>query len=109
MRLTAGCSRISTLDSRACGAVVHVVERLLTPPKPTVLDHLEADEDFSIFTKMIHDTGLNETLAGEGPFTVLAPSDHVFNALPDFELRELMGDRDMQEKLVKQHVLKGVY
>ncbi|XP_050737011.1 periostin-like isoform X2 [Eriocheir sinensis] len=106
MRLTAGCSRISTLDSRACGAVVHVVERLLTPPKPTVLDNLEADEDFSIFTKMIHDTGLNETLSGEGPFTVLAPSNHVFNALPDFELRELMGDRDMQEKLVKQHVLK---
>lgn len=106
VRLTAGCSRISTLDSRACGAVVHVVERLLAPPKATVMDHLEADEDFSIFTRMLRDTGVNETLVGEGPFTVLAPSDHVFNALPEMELRHVMDNIELQDRLVKQHVIK---
>ncbi|KAG0696672.1 Transforming growth factor-beta-induced protein ig-h3 [Chionoecetes opilio] len=106
VRLTAGCSRISTLDARACGAVVHVVERLLSPPKTSVMDHLEADEDFSIFTKMVHDTGMSETLVGEGPFTVLAPSDHVFNALPNMELEQVLHSAEVQERLVKQHIIK---
>ncbi|XP_071520134.1 transforming growth factor-beta-induced protein ig-h3-like [Panulirus ornatus] len=106
VRLTAGCSRVSVLDSRACGAVVHVVEKMLVVPKNNVMQHLEADEDFSIFTKMLKDTGLNETLSEEGPFTVLAPSDHVFRTLPDMELSQIMEDKDLQEILIKQHVLK---
>ena len=108
VRLTAACSRISILDSRACGAVVHVVERVLAPPKASVMEHLEGDEDFSIFTKMLHDTGLNETLTEEGPFTVLAPSNHVFHALPEVELQEVQNNLEMQDQLVKQHIIKGV-
>lgn len=106
VRMTAGCSPVSTLDSRACGAVVHVVEKLFVVPRITVMDHLEAKEDFSIFTEMLKNTGLNETLVEEGPFTVLAPSDHVFLALPKAELEQLQADQDLQEVLIKQHVLK---
>ncbi|KAG7158339.1 Periostin-like 2 [Homarus americanus] len=106
VRLTAGCSRVTTLDSRACGAVVHVVEKMLKMPKNSVMQHLEEDEDFSIFTSMLKDTGLNETLSGEGPFTVLAPSDHVFRTLPELELRKILEDKELQEALIKQHVLK---
>ncbi|KAK8404402.1 hypothetical protein O3P69_007594 [Scylla paramamosain] len=106
VRLTAACSRISILDSRACGAVVHVVERVLAPPKASVMEHLEDDEDFSIFTKMLQDTGVNETLVEEGPFTVLAPSNHVFHALPEMELQEVLNDVELQDQLVKQHIIK---
>ncbi|XP_066990165.1 transforming growth factor-beta-induced protein ig-h3-like [Macrobrachium rosenbergii] len=105
VRLTAGCSPVSTLDSRACGAVVHVVERLFVIPQETVMDHLEDSGDFSIFTQMVKKTGVNETLVQEGPFTVLAPSDHVFRTLPKNELDHLMEDTDLQEQLVKLHVL----
>lgn len=53
VRMTAGCSHVSALDSRACGAVVHVVEKMLVVPKVNVMDLLESNEDFSIFTKML--------------------------------------------------------
>ncbi|XP_045614793.1 transforming growth factor-beta-induced protein ig-h3 [Procambarus clarkii] len=106
VRLTAGCSRVSVLDSRACGAVVHIVEKMLKMPKTSVMQHLEEEENFSIFTKMLQNTGLNETLSEEGPFTVLAPTDHVFRTLPDMELKQILEDVDLQKLLIKQHVLK---
>lgn len=53
MKVTAGCSRVSVLDQRACGAVVHIVERLLALPKESVMDHLEDSNKFSIFTQML--------------------------------------------------------
>ena len=52
-------------------------------------------------------TGVNETLVEEGPFTVLAPSDHVFNMLPKIEFDHLMENPELQEQLVKLHVLRG--
>ncbi|KAK7082117.1 hypothetical protein SK128_015083 [Halocaridina rubra] len=106
IRMTAGCSPVSTLDSRACGAVVHIVEKLFVVPKESVMHHLESKEDFSIFTEFLKNTGLNNTLTEEGPFTVLAPSDHVFRALPKFELDHIRDNPEVQELLIKQHVLK---
>ncbi|XP_063600232.1 transforming growth factor-beta-induced protein ig-h3-like [Penaeus indicus] len=106
MRMTAGCSHVSALDSRACGAVVHVVEKMLVVPKINVMDLLEMNEDFSIFTKMLKDTGLNETLVEDGPFTVLAPSDHVFRILPEEELNHLLEDQELQQQLVTQHIME---
>ncbi|KAK8753712.1 hypothetical protein OTU49_001192 [Cherax quadricarinatus] len=106
VRLTAGCSRVSILDSRACGAVVHIVEKMLKMPKTSVMQHLEEEDNFSIFTKMLQDTGLNETLSEKGPFTVLAPTDHVFKTLPEMELEQILEDEELQKLLIKQHVLK---
>lgn len=106
VRMTAACSPVSTLDSRACGAVVHIVEKLFVVPKESVMHHLEANEDFSIFTELLKNTGMNNTLVEEGPFTVLAPSDHVFRALPKVELDQIKEDSELQELLVKQHILK---
>ncbi|KAK3851844.1 hypothetical protein Pcinc_041537 [Petrolisthes cinctipes] len=106
VRVTAGCSRVSVLDQRACGAVVHIVERLLALPKESVMNHIQDNDRFSIFTKMLKDTGMDETLRGEGPFTVLAPSDHVFRTLPEAELNHVLENVELQRDLVQQHVLQ---
>ncbi|XP_042873732.1 periostin-like [Penaeus japonicus] len=106
MRVTAGCSHVSALDSRACGAVVHVVEKMLVVPKINVMELLDSNEDFSIFTKMLKDTGLNETLVEDGPFTVLAPSDYVFRILPEDELNMLLEDQELQKQLITQHIME---
>lgn len=70
---------------------------------------LEVEIEITIPTHYccLQDTGLGDTLKEEGPFTVLAPSDHIFRALPQIELQHLLENQDLQETLIKQHVLKG--
>ena len=53
VKVVAGCAEVSTLDSRACGAVVHVVEKFLQLPKKNIIESLESDPEFSIFHTMI--------------------------------------------------------
>ena len=51
--------------------------------------------------------GLVETLQGEGPFTVFAPTDEAFAALPAGTLDKLLADPAALKKILLYHVVKG--
>ncbi len=51
--------------------------------------------------------GLVETLQGEGPFTVFAPTDEAFAALPDGTLDSLLADPEALKQILLYHVVKG--
>ena len=51
--------------------------------------------------------GLVETLKGEGPFTVLAPTDEAFAALPAGTLDGLLKDPEALKQILLYHVIKG--
>lgn len=53
--------------------------------------------------------GLLDALDGEGPFTLLAPTDAAFAALPEGELARLMepGNRDELAAILRGHVVPG--
>ncbi|RXG73077.1 hypothetical protein Avbf_10324 [Armadillidium vulgare] len=99
VRVTAGCSRVSVLDSRACGAVVHIIEDMLEVPKADILSALE-EEKFSLFRRMIEDTGIKKELEEEGPYTLLVPSDHALRTLPEEELEDIMKNNEMKDKII---------
>jgi len=48
----------------------------------TLLEIAASDGRFETLVGALEDTGLDETLAGPGPFTVFAPTDAAFDALP---------------------------
>lgn len=56
----------------------------------TIVDVASANEDFSTLVAAVEAAGLAETLSGPGPFTVFAPTNEAFEALPDGVLDALL-------------------
>ena len=62
------------------------------------------------FTKLVsavQAAGLVDTLSGEGPFTVFAPSDEAFSKLPEGTLDSLLQDVEKLKGILTYHVLTG--
>lgn len=49
----------------------------MRPPDGTVLDVIKGNPDFSTLLELFEKAGLTEMLEGEGPYTVLAPTNLV--------------------------------
>ncbi|QDZ41445.1 fasciclin domain-containing protein [Euhalothece natronophila Z-M001] len=67
------------------------------------------EEDFSTLVAAVETAGLVETLQGEGPFTVFAPTDEAFDALPEGVLEFLLEpeNQDLLERILTYHVVEG--
>jgi len=51
--------------------------------------------------------GLVETLSGEGPYTVFAPTDEAFNKLPAGTVESLLADKEKLKQILTYHVVAG--
>lgn len=65
------------------------------------------NENFTTLVAAIKAAGLVETLAGEGPFTVFAPTDEAFNNLPDGLVAALVKpeNKAILQKILTYHVV----
>jgi len=68
----------------------------------------ETDE-LSTLSAAIEAAGLTETLEGDGPFTVFAPTNEAFDALPEGTLDNLLmpENRDLLVQILTYHVVSG--
>jgi uncharacterized surface protein with fasciclin (FAS1) repeats len=73
-----------------------------------IVDTAIAAGDFTTLVKAIQAAGLEDTLRGEGPFTVFAPTDDAFAALPAGTLDKLLTDPtgDLKD-ILTYHVVPG--
>ena len=64
---------------------------------------------FTTLLAAVQAAGLEETLRGEGPFTVFAPTDEAFAALPEGTVESLLleENRDQLVAVLTYHVLPG--
>ena len=62
---------------------------------------------FTTLIAAIDRAGLEPTLAGEGPFTVFAPSDEAFAQLPDGTVDSLLAEPDKLAEVLTYHVVPG--
>ncbi|MFX1540556.1 MAG: fasciclin domain-containing protein [Promethearchaeota archaeon] len=53
--------------------------------------------------------GLAETLSNDGPFTVFAPTDDAFSALPEGTVEALLKDTEKLKTILLYHVVAGKY
>jgi len=73
----------------------------------TIVDVAVGNEDFETLVAAVQAAGLAETLSGEGPFTVFAPTDAAFEALPEGLLDALLleENKDALTSILTYHVL----
>lgn len=64
---------------------------------------------FSTLLKALEAGALTEFLGGDGPFTLLAPTDEAFAALAPDLLNRLLADEERLNNLLRYHVLQGRY
>ncbi len=62
---------------------------------------------FTTLVAAVEAAGLVETLKGEGPFTVFAPTDDAFAALPEGTVEGLLEDIDALTAILTYHVVPG--
>ncbi|KYO20319.1 transforming growth factor-beta-induced protein ig-h3 [Alligator mississippiensis] len=97
-------SCIAAHDKRGRFGTMFIMEKMLTPPMGTVMDMLKADHRFSTLVAAIQSAGLTETLNRPGTFTVFAPTNEAFRAMPRGELNKLMGNAKELSNILKYHI-----
>ncbi len=101
-------AKVTVADVVADNGVVHVIDAVLLPPASlpsTVLDIISnspvhQDLDFALSA-----AGLDDDLQGAGPFTVFAPTDAAFEALPEGLVEELFSNPQELSKILLYHAV----
>ncbi|WP_430421012.1 fasciclin domain-containing protein [Methylibium petroleiphilum] len=78
-----------------------------TPAPKTIAGTAAATPSLSTLNKLIADAGLTETLNGAGPYTVFAPTDDAFKAVPAKTLDALSKDKEQLKAVLLYHVAPG--
>ncbi len=97
--------RTLLLLSAACAALLSACA---TAPAPaSIADTAARTPQLSTLNRLINDAGLADTLRGAGPYTVFAPSDEAFQAVPAQTLAELAANKELLRSVLTYHVLPG--
>lgn len=72
-----------------------------------ITDTARRTPQLSTLAKLIDDAGLAQTLRDSGPYTVFAPSDDAFKAVPPATLQALASDKELLKSVLTFHVLPG--
>ncbi|MCQ1534911.1 fasciclin domain-containing protein [Methanosarcina sp. KYL-1] len=74
-----------------------------------IVETAAAAGDFDTLVTAIQTAGLEETLSGDGPYTVFAPTDAAFGELPAGTLDDLLQDEAALNNVLLYHVSDGEY
>ena len=98
---------VVTPDLRAANGVVHIIDAVLAEDSFTVADLIKGKSYLSTLTAALEATGLDSAIDGEGEFTVFAPLDSAFAALPEGTVEALLGDLPTLSDILLFHVAPG--
>jgi uncharacterized surface protein with fasciclin (FAS1) repeats len=90
--------------------VVEAVEEAVVET-PNIVGVAAANENFSTLVLAVTAAGLVETLSGDGPFTVFAPTNDAFAALPEGTVENLLKPENLAtlSGILTYHVVSGKF
>ena len=100
-------AQVVVTDIKAANGVIHVIDSVLVPETRSIVEIAVEDGRFTTLAAALEAAGLVEALQGEGPFTVFAPTDDAFAALPDGTVEGLLGDSEALTQVLLYHVVDG--
>lgn len=76
-----------------------------------LFDVAQSNKNLTIFTTLLSRVGMEALLRNNGPYTVFAPTDAAFEAMPAGELKKLLADNNKrgQLDLIEGHIVYGRY
>jgi len=104
-------SKVIITDIETSNGVIHVIDTVLLPPADLadIVDTAVADGRFTTLVTAVQAAGLDDALKGEGPFTVFAPTDDAFAALPEGTVESLLKAENLEQlkSILLYHVVEG--
>ncbi len=114
-------AQVIITDIEASNGVIHVIDAVLLPPADEsemmadepmapaqdIVDIAVEDGRFETLVAAVTAADLAETLQGDGPFTVFAPTDDAFAALPEGTVEALLNDIPALTDILLYHVVSG--
>jgi uncharacterized surface protein with fasciclin (FAS1) repeats len=96
-------------DIHTANGVIHVIDSVILPVEKDIVDTAAGNESFSTLVAAVKAAGLVDTLKGEGPFTVFAPTNDAFAKLPEGTVANLLKpeNRDQLVAILTYHVVPG--
>ena len=100
---------VGTLDNPSAQLAVTSMDMMMDDDMmgDSIVDIAVADGRFTTLVAAVQAAGLAETLAGEGSFTVFAPTDDAFAALPEGTVEGLLNDIPALTDILLYHVVDG--
>lgn len=102
-------ARVAATDILCSNGVIHVIDAVLLPAELDLVALAQKAGTFRTLLAAAQAAGLAETLAKDGPFTLLAPTDEAFAKLPKGTLEMLLKpeNKDKLATILKAHVIQG--
>lgn len=115
--LSLALATCATVFAASCSApkeeateeTMEVVEEVTLEAPKTVVDIAVGSPDHTTLVAAVTAAGLVETLSGPGPFTIFAPTDAAFAALPAGTVENLVKpeNKDKLTSILTYHVVSG--
>lgn len=83
---------------------------VVVPEPRTIIDVALLTPELATLANVVEAAGLTEVLANEGPFTILAPDDNAFAAVPEETLAALIDPANIEDlqAVLSLHVIPGI-
>merc|ERR1712156_297808 len=108
-------AKVVAADNLASNGVAHIIDGVLLPPSkladelPNIVELAQSVDDLSTLVAAVVAGDLVETLSSPGPFTVFAPTNEAFAALPAGTLATLLKPEQVVKTVEGKELLVTIY
>lgn len=104
-----GKAKVIQADIATSNGVIHVIDTVIMPETKNIVEVADAAGSFTTLLAAAKAAGLAGVLAGDGPFTVFAPTDEAFEALGTDTIQGLLKPENKAKlaDILKYHVVPG--
>jgi uncharacterized surface protein with fasciclin (FAS1) repeats len=108
-KVSVDSANVVKTDIACTNGVIHVIDSVILPATDAIPAVADKAGNFKTLLAAVKAAGLVETLSGEGPFTVFAPTDEAFAKIPAATLADLLKPENKGKlaSILKYHVVAG--